>query len=252
MFRINLYPTQGEPIWFNDPSVRKIDGTWCIGAGSYKISEKLLPLTGHSNWALATSSLENTLYLGSDQGRHYFAFGVGSVFGTGWKPTDPVLSKTKAYQLKSTCKTLAEQSVNAIRPEMILVHGVIPDAENKPPHDPNEIGKEPCMFVYSSQVRWRLSDLYMLNDMQRKTVFGVAGEHVGWLQRFLERLSENWRLLQDSDHVKWKPSIPGIFVDGSFDVTIEKQENSLIEIASTLAEMMKLPIPGSELQRWIG
>lgn len=254
MFRINLYPTRGKQIWSNAdtaPSIQKIGGVWCIGAGSYKVSEKRLPLVGHNDWSLATSALENTVYLGLENGRHYFGVGVGSIFGTGRKPNDPTLSKTKAIHLKNTCSTLAGRNAAVIRPEMILSHGVIPDTEDRPPHDPNEIGNEPCMFVYSTSTRWRLSDLFMLRDSQRKTIFGVTNEHFGWLQQFLHRLGNNWRLFQDTAMVKWKPSLPGIFVDGSFDISVEKTGCSMTEIASTLAEMLRLSIPGSELQRWL-
>lgn len=255
MFRINLYPTQGKRLWTFEaasPLVRKCSSVWCIGVSSYRVSEKRLPLSGHSNWALATTALENTVYFGSEGGRHYFGFGVGSVFGTGWKSDDPILSKTKAFHLKNTCKTLAEQNVDTMRAEMILAHGVIPDAENQPPHDPIEVGNDPCMFVYSTATRWRLSDLFMLNDAQRKTIFGVASEHYGWLQRFLHQLAQNWQLLQTVDKVKWKPSLPGIFIDGSFDISVDQAGISIEQVASTLAEMLKLPVPGSELRRWFG
>lgn len=240
MFRIQLYPTRGGRFWGAEAasnSARKCKSCWCVGADSFKISEKILHLAGHDDWALATSSLENTAYFGAECGRHYFGYGIGSIFATGWQSGDFLLAKTKAAQLKDTCNALSEQKVACIRPEAILLHENLPDGESLPPHLSCEFSEEPCMLLYSSPVRWRLSDLFMLKDSQRKMIFGAAGDQQGWLRRFLKQLAANRRMLQNIDEVKWNLSLEGVFVDGSFDMTIEKAADcSMMKMASMLGK----------------
>ncbi len=255
MFRINLYPTQGRRLWISEdasPTVRNLSGVWCIGAGSFRIPEKIIPLEGHSDWALASSALENTAYLGFENGRHYFTKGIGSIFSTGWTPGDPVLNRGLAIKYRDGSRELAQQGFSIICPEAIILHRLIPDVSNQPPHPSSTAGQSPWMFVYSTSCRWRLSDLCFLKEVQRQTVFGFSSEYHAWLKRFLQNLAENLNRIVESKTIGFELSMQSVFVDGTLDVSVTDQKTvTLLEIGWTLAEMLRLPVPANEIRRWI-
>lgn len=252
MFIVDLYPTGGRRLWISEtahPSVAAMKSFWCIGARSFRCPEKELPLSGHNDWALATSFLDDIVYLGTENGRFYFAKGVGSVFNDGCDSDTAILERSEAFRLKTDCERITNQGIAGVLPEKILSHKTIPATGDDPPLHRSNWKTCPCMFVYSSSTRWRLSDLLFLAPNQRQSIFGRKSEQFDWFGDMLRVMVANIRQLREKSDMT-NISLSNIFLDGSIDtVFVPDNDCSETNIAFILAEALRIPLSLPGLRR---
>ena len=220
-------------------------------------------------------------YLGFDENekRYYFAKGIGWIMSTGWEPKDGncgVLSLWTAERERDISLELTKLGIDVVRPEAILLHGLIPDVQGRASYPAETIPDldgtpaKPCMYVYSSPTRWRIADLAFLTEKERNVIW--TNEKSQWLRSLLSKLGRSCRILHEHGGHDYSLTPHNSFTDGTridFEYTVlpnyphknerlneeaevwkDKELDGLREIAWYLADMMRLDISGQELNQW--
>ncbi len=259
---------------------------WGAATGTFKpnvASQMSLAQHGCSPVKAIGSSIHGrSCYLGQcSLGRHYFAKGVGWVYSAGWQPDHGsfgIVPRWAAERERDIALRFAELGIVTIRPEAIIAHQIIPDANGGLPRKPQEVpdldGKPamPCMYVYSTTSRWRLADLYYLTENQRQKLLGDDNEQRHWLQRLLTQLGQSSRLLHRAGGHDYSLSPHNVFCDGTrvdfeysylpemphpnpalnTDVLVwqDKERDGLRELAWQIAELLQIDATTAEVTQW--
>jgi hypothetical protein len=221
-------------------------------------------------------------YLGFDENenRHYFAKGIGWIMSTGWEPKDGssgILPLWAAERERDFSFEITKLGIDAVRPEAIILHRLIPDSKGKESYPAETIldldgsPAKPCMYVYSSPTRWRIADLAFLTDERRNDIW--TNNKRQWLHALLVKLTRSCKTLHEHGGYDYSLSPHNAFTDGTridfefavlpdyphknqrlnedVDTWKDKELDGLREIAWYLADMMQVNISGKELNEWI-
>lgn len=293
MIYLSLQSTNGSLFWHSStaPSeILNLASFWSVSADTFCSGLKnpsvfSTDTIGKFNSALTGSIHGRTCYLGfeHEEGRHYFAKGIGWTWSNGWSPSDGsygIFPLWGAERERDFSFQFMEFGIDTARPEAIFLHGSIPDATNSNTHCADMISDldgtpaKPCMYVYSSSSRWRIADLAFLSDSERDKIWNNKNDKNGWLRFLLLKLAESCRLLHRHGGHDYSLSPHNSFIDGKridFEYAVlpefphkekslnlnsetwkEKELDGLREIAWYLADIMQLDISGKELNKlWI-
>ena len=232
MLTLTLKPYPGKLVWHatNAPgAVLSLPAFWCVATGRFeanRASSKLIAKHDSLPAKVVGSSIHGrSCYLGQGtSGRHYFAKGVGWIYSAGWQPSQGsfgIVPRCVAEHERDFTLRFAELGAATVRPEAIIAHQTIPDANGGLPRKPEEVpdldGRPamPCMYVYSSAARWRLADLYYLAENQRRQLLGNDRQKRRWLRRLLMTLGRSSQLLHHAGGHDYSLSPHNVFCDGT-------------------------------------
>lgn len=232
MLSLSLKTSRGETVWLSDDapaSVAAMPALWGAANGTFRPSrppEHPLPIwDGRGEVELEGSTIHGrSCYLGQDHlGRHFFAKGVGWVHSRGWEPSHGncgVFPRWGAERERDFALKFACLGAPVVRPVAIIAHRSIPDARGGSARAAAEVldldGQPacPCMYVYSSAVRWRLADLCYLSEADRRQVCGRDGSLCDWLRALLGSVGRSCGLLHAAGGHDYSLTSHNVYCDG--------------------------------------
>lgn len=289
MLTLTLKPYPGDLVWhaIDAPeAVLSLPALWGAATGTFKPDRaSLKSFVRHTSpfvQATGSSIHGRSCYLGQcSSGRFLFAKGVGWVHSAGWQPdhgNSGIVPHWAAEHERDFTLRFTELGVATVRPEAIIAHQTIPDANGGSPRKPEEVpdldGKPamPCMYVYSSTSRWRLADLYYLTECQRRHLLGNGRERREWLRHLLMTIGQSSRLLHQVGGNDYSLSPHNVFCDGTrvdfeysylpemphpnpalnTDASVwqAKERDGLRELAWQVAELLRIDATTAEVTQW--
>jgi hypothetical protein len=284
---LNAYP--GRLVWAspNTPKeIASLPALWGGAEGTFApkpTRRKGFPRFDASCISVEGSSIHGrSCYLGQcPAGRYYFSKGIGWVYSAGWQPNHGnfgIVPLWAAERERDYSFRLAEIGIASVRPEAIIAHQIIPDANAGPAHKPEAVPDldgtpaMPCMYVYSTTSRWRLADLYYLTERQRQHIFGQGQNRNRWLRKLLSDLGRSSRLLHSAGGHDYSLSTHNAFCDGTrvdfecsylpdmphpnnalntdCEVWRDKERDGLRELSWQIAELMRIDVPTNTVTEW--
>lgn len=284
---LTAYP--GELLWASPQTPQQIaalPALWSAVEGTFAPSlagHPELPRFGEPRSFGQGSSIHGrSCYLGQcPSGRHYFAKGVGWIHSIGWEPghgSMGIVPRWAAERERDFALRFSDIGISVVRPEAIIAHQVIPDANGSSPRRPDEVPDLdgtpalPCMYVYSAPSRWRLADLFYLTEADRACVCGTGRGMESWFENLLSGLGRSSRLLHAAGGHDYSLSPHNVFCDGTrvdfeysylpdmphrndtlnnnCEVWRDKERDGLRDLAWQVAELMRLGVPVSTVTNW--
>ena len=233
MLDLNFTKYPGYIHWYDNDTpdiIKNIDALWVNASGTFatKTKDLLLCNLTEKNPAqlIGSSSHGRSCYLGKADESHFFAKGVGWIFADGWAErfgSRGILPLWAASRERDLAKEMLNIGIPSVKPECIVLHKTIPliNTNGQQFIDAKEVidldgtKAHPSIYIYSSNQRWRLADLYYMTNQERNSLLFTSETPRLWLMNLAAKLSTYSGILHKNNGHDYSLSAHNVFIDGT-------------------------------------